>query len=77
MESQALRVVIAEDDFLVATVIEGELADLDVSIVGRASNGRAAVELVSDLKPDVVLMDVQMPEMDGIEAAAEIQERCP
>jgi DNA-binding NarL/FixJ family response regulator len=46
-------------------------------VVAEAANGRQAVRLASDLKPDVILMDVSMPEMDGIEATAEIHKLLP
>ena len=77
MNRVPLRVLIAEDDPLVAEVIQLELHAVAFSVVGRAADGRAAVELTCALRPDVVLMDVQMPEMGGIEAAHAIQERCP
>ena len=77
MDRLPLQVLIAEDDPLVAEVIQAELHAVGFSVVGRAADGRAAVELTCALRPDVVLMDVQMPEMGGIEAAHAIQERCP
>jgi DNA-binding NarL/FixJ family response regulator len=49
----------------------------DITVVGEASTGREAVTLVQRLAPDVVLMDVEMPEMDGIAAAAMIQASTP
>lgn len=77
MENSVLRVLIAEDDLFVAEVIREEVLKLGASVVGQAADGCAAVDLTCRLKPDVVLMDVQMPRMDGIAAACEIQERCP
>lgn len=51
--------------------------DPDIDVVGEASNGRAAIELVRRLRPDVVLMDISMPEMNGIEATAVLHREMP
>jgi DNA-binding NarL/FixJ family response regulator len=73
-----IRVLIADDQQLVR---EGlcVLLDLipDICIVGEATNGRQAVERAQRLKPDVLLMDVQMPELDGVAATRQIQGTCP
>ena len=76
-EKKAMRVVIAEDDFLVSVEIERILKSKGCEIVGKASNGNEALELVKSLHPDVVLMDIKMPELDGLEASRLIQESCP
>lgn len=64
-----LRVAVVDDQMLVRTgfsmILESEA---DIEVVGEADHGRSAVELCRRLRPDVVLMDVRMPEMDGIEA---------
>lgn len=65
-----IRIVIAEDqEMLLGTI--GALLDLeeDMEVVGKASNGEEAIALVHQLQPDVCIMDVEMPEMSGLEAA--------
>ena len=65
----SIRVVIADDMALVragfAAILEKQA---DIEVVGEAQDGRAAIALVAELRPDVVLMDVRMPQVDGIEA---------
>jgi YesN/AraC family two-component response regulator len=70
-------VLIAEDDVLVGDVIQSELERLGHRVAGRATDGRQAVELTKCLRPDIVLMDIAMPELNGLEAARQIQEQCP
>ena len=72
-----VRVLIAEDDFLVGEMIQGVVEDAGCFVVGRAMDGRQAVEMTAELRPEVILMDIKMPYLDGIEAAEKIQDRCP
>ena len=70
-----IRVLIADDHRLFAEALEAILdGDGRITVVGQAGDGEEAVRLVQELEPDVVLMDISMPVMDGIEAAREIQE---
>jgi DNA-binding NarL/FixJ family response regulator len=78
MASNRVSVVIADDQRLFAEALEAILStDGRISIVGRAENGRAAVELARAHQPDVVLMDIAMPVLDGIDATREILEHAP
>jgi DNA-binding NarL/FixJ family response regulator len=70
----AIRVLIADDHRLFAEALEAILAtDKRIEVVAHAGDGREAVELARTLEPDVVLMDISMPVMDGIEAAEALQ----
>ncbi len=72
-----IRVLIADDHDIVRSGLKMLLmAEDDITIVGEASNGREAVDLALELRPDVIVMDVQMPEMNGIEATRLIKETC-
>lgn len=65
-----IKIVIAEDQRLLLGAL-ASLLDLeaDMKVVGRAANGEEAVRLVSELKPDVCIMDIEMPAMNGLDAA--------
>ena len=77
MNPLPLRAVIAEDDSLIAAVIQDVLEQINIQVVGIAPDGQQAIELTQREQPDVVLMDIEMPEMDGITAAHHIQDECP
>ena len=67
------RVLIVDDDPLVRSALTLMLGgQQDVEVVGEASDGREGVEAVADLRPDVVLMDVRMPRLNGLEATREL-----
>ncbi|WP_328621162.1 response regulator transcription factor [Streptomyces sp. NBC_00354] len=67
--SSSVRVLLADDQPLVRSGLRVLMADTpDLEVVGEAANGAEAVRLTAELAPDVVVMDIRMPEMDGIEA---------
>ncbi len=67
-----LRIVVAEDEALIRLDLAEMLGELGYDVVGQASDGEQAVALVHEHRPDVVIMDVKMPVLDGISAAEQI-----
>jgi response regulator NasT len=66
------RVVVAEDESLIRLDIVEILRDNGFDVVGEAGDGETAVQLATDLRPDLVVMDVKMPQLDGISAAEKL-----
>jgi DNA-binding NarL/FixJ family response regulator len=78
MTGADIRVVIADDHPVVRDGLSALLASVpSVTVAGLAANGREAVQAAVTLRPDVLVMDVQMPELTGVEAAAEISRAAP
>jgi NarL family two-component system response regulator LiaR len=76
--SNLIRVIVTDDHSIVRKGIKATLELIpDIELVGEAANGLEAVDKAADLKPDVVLMDLVMPEMDGIEAIQKIKAQHP
>ena len=71
-QNTARRVVVAEDESLIRLDIVETLRDNGFDVVGEAGDGEEAVRLVEELRPDLVVMDVKMPKLDGISAAEQI-----
>jgi AmiR/NasT family two-component response regulator len=76
-KGNAVRVLIADDSTRMRRVLQRLLTLMGYVVVGAAENGQRSLQAVLDLRPDVVLTDIEMPDMDGIEAARLIQKRCP
>ncbi|MCL6557773.1 MAG: LytTR family DNA-binding domain-containing protein, partial [Firmicutes bacterium] len=78
MPGATLRVVVADDDIPTAGLVKDLLESFEgVTVAGIASNGKSLLELVAQTKPDIVFVDVQMPDLDGLTAASRLQREYP
>lgn len=71
------KLLIVDDSSVMRRTIEKNLANYDLEIIGQASNGKEALEIIKEEKPDVVTLDITMPEMDGIACLDEIMKIHP
>jgi DNA-binding NarL/FixJ family response regulator len=76
-QKKTMRILVVDDDDAVRTVLSELLQEEGLEVVGRAVDGVEGVSLALSLSPDVILLDVRMPRMGGIDAAREILSRLP
>ncbi len=72
-----LRVLVVEDEFLVASTLQLHLEALGCEVVGIARRADAGVEMAYEMRPDLVLMDIGLPDRDGVQATKDIMEQAP
>ncbi|MEY2945177.1 MAG: hypothetical protein RL433_859, partial [Actinomycetota bacterium] len=77
IKSGAHRILIAEDETLIRMDLVEMLSESGYEVVGQASNGQEAIDLAKELKPDLAILDVKMPILDGISAASQIIDISP
>lgn len=75
--SREMRVLIAEDDYLVCEEIARAVESIGHTVAGKAPDGPRAVEMAEALRPDAVLLDIDMPGCDGLEVARRLTRACP
>ncbi len=71
-----MRVLIADDEALIRMGLRSMLRDMGHTVVGAASDGRTALRMACDTQPDLAILDIKMPKMDGLAVAQAIAERC-
>ncbi len=77
-KGQMIRILLADDSLLVRTVLRDALAGMaDMEVVGEASNGAEALAIAEELRPSIIIMDILMPVMGGLEATEAIMARAP
>lgn len=69
---EKIRLMIADDSSIIRKLIQKDLKNFEIEIVGEASNGQQAVDMFKELRPNVVTMDIIMPEMDGLTVIEEL-----
>ena len=77
MVNQSVKILVVEDEFIVKSAIIRILKKMGHNVIGDAANGKDGIKKAMELDPDVILMDISMEVMNGIEAAAIIQEKRP
>jgi DNA-binding NarL/FixJ family response regulator len=73
----SIRLLIADDHEVVRSGLASILADAEIEIVGQAANGAEALQLAKETKPDIILLDIRMPEVDGLDALEKIRDELP
>lgn len=75
---ETIRLLLVDDHDVIRTGLRSFLeTQADLEVVGEACTGLQAIDLANELQPDVIIMDITMPEMDGLEATRHLSERCP
>jgi two-component system chemotaxis response regulator CheY len=77
MARRRISIIIVDDNDMMRSVLRGMLRGEEYDVVGEARNGQSAIDAVERLKPDIVCMDVMMPEKNGLEALSEIKAAYP
>jgi len=72
--AEAIRVVVVEDESLIRMDVVATLQEAGYEVVGEGADGEEAIKLATELEPDLVVMDIKMPKLDGISAAEKIAE---